>query len=116
MITSLEIWNRVSDAIQTNLTVRLSYIKKAGVLVGHEVVPLDIWVKIRADGRRVEYLFGHRLDFSRWEKGKRSERQFLLDRILSLYVTDHLFNPADYLDLSRSKPRWIITRNWGEAA
>jgi predicted DNA-binding transcriptional regulator YafY len=116
MITSLEIWNRISDAIQTHHTVRLSYVKKAGVLVGHEVVPLDIWVKIRADGRRVEYLFGHRLDFSRWEEGKRTERQFLLDRILSLQVTDHRFNPADFLDVARRQPRWLIARKWGEAA
>ena len=116
MVTSHEIWERVTEAIQTDRTVRLSYIKKAGVMVGHEVVPLDILVKIRADGRRVEYLFGHRLDFSWREKGGRTERQFLLDRILSLQVTDHRFNPADFLDLSRRRPRWVIARTWGEAA
>ncbi len=116
MITSQEIWKRVTEAIERHHTVRLSYIKKAGALVGHEVVPIDILVKIRTDGRRVEYLFGHRLDFSRWEKGKGTYRQFLLDRILSLQVTDHRFNPSDFVDLSGRQPRWIISRKWEEAA
>jgi hypothetical protein len=116
MLTSYEIWKRVTEAIQSHHTVRLSYVKTAGVFVGHEVVPLDIWVKMRADGRRVEYLFGHRLDFSRWERGQRTERQLLLDRILSLQITDHRFNPADYMDVARTEPRWVISRKWGEAA
>ncbi|HLG22793.1 MAG TPA: hypothetical protein VI382_08250 [Candidatus Manganitrophaceae bacterium] len=116
MMTSLEIWNRVTEAIQTTRTVYLSYIKKGGVIVGHEVAPLDIFVKIRADGRRVEYLFGHRLDLSRWERGGRTERQFLLDQILSLAVADHLFNPWDFIDPARPEPRWTIRRTWVKKA
>lgn len=116
MVTSQEIWSRVTEAIQTEHTLSLSYIKKAGVIVGHEVVPIDIFVKMRADGRRAEYLFGHRLDLSRWEKGDRTERQFLLDRILSLKITRHTFRPSDYLDLTRTEPRWMIPRTWLKAA
>lgn len=115
MMTSHEIWKRVTEAIQTHHTIRLSYIKKAGTLVGHEVAPLDILVKIRADGRRKEYLFGHRLDLTKRERGGRTERQFLLDRILSLQMTNHLFDPSRFLDLSRP-PRWLIAREWKEAA
>jgi hypothetical protein len=115
MITSYEIWNRATEAIQTRRTLAISYIKKEGVIVGHEVVPIDILVKIRADGRRMEYLFGHRLDFGWWERGKRTERQFILDRVLSLRVTDHQFNPADFLDVTRPM-RWTVPRQWAKAA
>lgn len=116
MINSAEIWQKVSEAIQSTRTVRLSYIKQRGQIVGHEIVPLDILVKIRPEGKRVEYLFGHRLDFGWWEDREQTRRQFLLDRILSLQVTDHRFNPADYVDLSRSQPRWCIPRDWAKAA
>ena len=53
--------------------------------------------------------------FGGWKDREQPHRPFLLDRILSLQMTDHHFNPADYFDLSRSQPR-RISRDWAKAA
>lgn len=112
MVTSYDIWQAVTDAIQETKIVALSYRKRNGEIVSHQVVPIDILVKMRAEGRRVEYLFGHRLDFPFRQRGGRTERSFLLDKILSIRVTEHRFRPTDFFDFTSTQPRWVIPRKW----
>ncbi|MBI3804115.1 MAG: hypothetical protein HY282_10180 [Nitrospirae bacterium] len=114
MVTSYDIWQVVTNAIQETKIVMLSYRKQNGEIVSHQVVPIDILVRMRTDGRRVEYLFGHRLDFPFRERGGRTERSFLLEKILAIRATEHRFHPTEYVDLTSTQPRWFIPRKWAE--